>query len=162
MKASPSGPAPLLRQAQLAVRIASLVIGLSVSVVGFAALLGLMTESGWRYAGALAIALAVPAVVIYQLHPKDGGKLKPGVIPDIAGIILMIFAVLFATPVASGMLVKEADRLARSGAWGFAVVTCWLGGATPVDKMPPAPGASGSVSASGAAPPPASGPAGGK
>ena len=129
-------------------------------------LLGLATTSGWRYLGGALISIAIPAAVLYRLHPKDGGKLKPGVIPDIAGIILMIFAVLFATPVASGWLVGEADRLARSGAWGFAVVTYWIGGATPVDKMPVAPAGSGSASASasasGSAAPPASASGGGK
>jgi hypothetical protein len=165
LKGAPPGGLPaLIRQAQVVVRIAALVVGFSVSMLGFASLLGLATESGWRYLGGAAIALVVPAAVLYRLHPKDGGKLKPGVIPDIAGILLMIFAVLFATPVASRWLVAEGDRLARSGAWGFAVVTYWLGGAMPVDKLPAAPVASGSAaaSASGAPSASASAPAGGR
>jgi hypothetical protein len=143
---------PLIRQLHVGARVASLVIGVAVCVIGFASLIGLATPSaGARYGGALALTLLIPGIIIYQLHPKDGGKLAPGVIPDLAGIVLMAIALIFALPFTSTMFIREGDRMAESGAWGFAVVTYWLGGATAVDKMPP-PASSTSASTSASAP----------
>src|SRR5262249_52137939 len=116
------------------------------------ALIGLFTDSpAARYGGALALTLALPGIIIYQLHPKGGGKFAPGVLPDLFGIILIGLALIFVLPFTSKTLIPEGDRMAKSGLWGFAVVTYWLGGAAAVDKLPPA-AASGSASASGSAP----------
>ncbi len=148
------GPSNFERVARW-IRGISLVVGLGVSSLGAAALLGLLVESfSLRLIVALVVLVALPAVVA----DKALGRTK-GVKDDKLSIVIDVFAAfwlvlsLVFVGVAQSLYVKEGDRETRAGSLWLARTAYFLGGVSPTFRTE-------HVSAPGASSVPSAGPSG--
>ncbi len=117
------------------IKAMAIVVGLALSVVGLMSVIGLLTANGWaRAVVAVIFAIAVPAVVVDRLLPKEDPLRAPGLASDVFASVLLSFGVAFvAFPrVSRGPLLVEADREAAAGAVPVARLTYLMAGATPI------------------------------
>ena len=140
-----------LKQVKLWVRGVSIALGLFLAVLGWMSLIGLLTANfAVQIVFALVVALGTPTLLADRILKKYGAEGGLGFVADIFGVTLLGMAILFvaATPATRPLFKREGDRMAESGAKGFARITYWLGGLSPDFPDGPAPAASGSASAS--------------
>lgn len=144
-------------------RLAGVLLGGFVTLVGMMSLVGLLTDSFWvRLVVALVVVVGFPAFVSERVLKRTslGGGLA--MVTDIFAIVLLSVAlVLVAADFASKPLfVREGDRYARSGSRAMARVVYFLGGVSPIfpdeSGAPPAGSGAASGSASASSPPSAS------
>jgi hypothetical protein len=152
------GTSTQMARLMLVTRLAAVLLGGFVTVVGLMAVVGLVTDSFFvRLLVGLVLAIGLPAFAADRLLKRT--KLAGGLtmVADVFAIVLLLIALVFVSVdvATKPLFIREGDRYARSGSTVTARIVYWIGGVSPVfpsDKgAPPAGSASASGSAAGSA-----------
>ncbi len=113
------------------VKVLALLVGLLGSLVCLMALVGRFTDNGWiRAITAIVVAIGVPALLTDRLLPDDDPGKAKGLVGDVFALTWLGVPVVVAVALHSltgPLLVKEGDRLSRSGVPLLADVAYLLG-----------------------------------
>lgn len=169
-KPAPRPSAPSMPSAQLVLatgvlKLAAIVVGLPISLVSVAAVIGSFTDNGYaRAIGALVLVFGLPLLVADRLLPDHDPTKAKGLVSDVLAMSWLAVGFLIAGAAHTAtrtMLVNEGDRLVKEGYVEVAKGAYLLGGVSPAipaaSVVAPDPSAGSSASAaSSASGPPAS------
>jgi S1-C subfamily serine protease len=138
---------PNLKIALWILKLVSIVLGFTASMVCLMATVGLLTDNGYaRAITAVALCVILPLAIADRLLPADDPTRGKGLISDVFAVGLLGFALAFTGAVrfTGPMLVREGDRLSAEGYEALAAVAYLLGNvkATPAEAPAAAPSAS--------------------
>lgn len=127
------GPTAPMRRLMLGVRIAGVLLGGAVSVVGLMAIAGAVTESLLvRALFAVLVVTLVPGFLADRaLRMARGGGL--GLVADVVAMTVLALAIgiVAVGPRTSRLLVEEGDRHARAGSRALARFSYFVAGVSP-------------------------------
>jgi hypothetical protein len=132
---SRGAPSPQMAKLMLGTRVVGTVFGGFVTLVGFMAIVGYVTDNFFaRLLVALTFVIGLPAFLSDRLLKRTnlGGGLT--MVADVFAIVLLGLALMFvaADVVTKGMFAKEGDRYARSGSRTMARIVYYVAGVAPV------------------------------